>query len=99
MPEEAAPYATVTDKKKAARVKNHIRGLFKMLDSQCDATRSQLTIARELKTDLHVARFLSHYDKCEATMSSIDNDVAELTYLAEPDDSEIFTDVESRQTT
>ena len=59
MPEDSAPYATLTDKKKAAKVKNHIRGLIKSLEDQCDATRSQLTLTEELKTDLHVARLHS----------------------------------------
>ena len=99
MPEYSAPYATLTDKKKAAKVKNHIRGLIKSLENQCDATTSQLTLAEELKTDLHVARLQAHFNKCEATVSAINDDVCELTYLGEPDDSDIFTVVNSWRTT
>ena len=84
------PYATKKDMVEAETLHKHITGLIRTLKTSCDGTSNQVSVAKELKTDLHVARMLKSFDKCETTMELINEAAAQLLMLAEPPESEIM---------
>ena len=56
-----------------------------MLRTRCADTTNQVSVARKLKTDLHVTRMRDLHDKCESTMTEINTEIATLIPLGEPD--------------
>ena len=93
--EEFAPYTNKTAKVKADKYKNHLRGLYLKLKAQNAETESQMSVALKLKTELHLNRLVENFALSRATMAAIVEDVAELTYLGEPDDSDAMKTYES----
>ena len=87
-PPPANPYGTVANRNKAETIKNQLRSLYMTLKLQVDETKAQVSLAKELKTDLHITRFLDHHAEAKATMFEITRDnIGKLVTLGEPDGS------------
>ena len=93
------PYGTATNKKNAEKLKNQLRGLYTTLESQRKDTDKQVTVALELKTDLHIQRVLERYAACKATRDKVTDKIAELQALGEPDGTQTMNDFQSWQNT
>ena len=83
-------YATKKDMEEAKTLINHLTGLFRTMKSSCHDASNQVSVTKELKSDLHVERMLKTFDECKKTMKLINEEAAQLLMLAEPHDSEIM---------
>ena len=93
------PYGTTTNENKAKKLKNLLKGLYTTLERQQKGADKQVTVALELKTDLHIQRVLERFAEVAATMDKVTGNVADLQALGEPDGSDTLTAFESWKTT
>ena len=72
------PYGTTTNENKAKKLKNLLKGLYTTLERQQKGADKQVTVALELKTDLHIQRVLERFAEVAATMDKVTGNVADL---------------------
>ena len=97
--DEFAPYASKAKKAEAEKIKNNLRSLYLKLESQNGAARSQVSVALELKTDVHLKRLVDNFDLSRATMAEIVEDAGKLMRLNEPDESAAMQEFRSQKQT
>ena len=85
--ENFAPYSSKTAKQNADKIKNNLRRLYLKLRSQNNETDKEISVALELKTDLHLKRLVDTFALSKATIVEIVEEVGKLICLNEPDDS------------
>ena len=85
--DEFGPYGSKTAKQNAEKLKNHLRSLYVKLKSRNKETENEISVALELKTDLHLKRLVDTFALSKATIAEIVEDVGKLICLNEPDDS------------
>ena len=83
-------YATKKDMEEAKTLINHLTGLFRTMKSSCHDAANQVSVTKELKSDLHIERMLKTFEKCKTTMELINEEAAQLLMLAEPPESEVM---------
>ena len=97
--DEFAPYASKAKKAEAEKIKNNLRSLYLKLESQNGVAKSQVSVALELKTDVHLKRLVDNFDLSKATMAEIVEDVGKLMRLNEPDESAAMQEFRSQKQT
>ena len=90
--DDLGPYATKADKKAAEKMINQLRGQFRTLKVQFEETDGQISVATELKTELHQTRLSDNFAECKAIMKDVIKKVNELDALNEPEDSPTMTE-------
>ena len=96
--EDFAPYSNKTAKANAEKIIRNLRGHYLKLKSQNSETENQVSVALELKTDLHLKRLLENFALSKATMATITDDISKLMGLGEPDGSPALTNFGSWET-
>ena len=82
------PNTRQTVKDKMDTIKRNLRASYHTLKVKCDQAERQVSIAKELKADIHMSRMRDLFSKCEATMSEIDDNISKLFSLGEEEESE-----------
>ena len=96
--DDLGPYTTKKDKALAEKLINQLRGQFRTLKVQFEETDGQISVATELKTELHQTRLSDNFAECKAIMKDIIKNVNVLDTLNEPKDSPTMTEYSSWET-